>query len=64
MGDNSVRKVVGSNPVYWMDMIFSHLFVGNNCIVCLKRAQIKEKEAKVGPFKKVLNVLASLFSKV
>ena len=20
MGDNSVRKVVGSNPVYWMDI--------------------------------------------
>ena len=29
---------------------FSHLFVTNNCNVCLKRPKINEKEAGVGPF--------------
>ena len=44
-----VRKVMGLNPSaeYWKD-IFS--LTCKNCIVCLKRTKINEKEAKVGPF--------------
>ena len=30
--------------------IFSHLFVVKNCIVCLKRPTMNEKEAGVGQF--------------
>ena len=35
--ETRVQKVVSSNPgtLYWID-IFSHLFVVQNCIVCLK----------------------------
>ena len=29
---------------------FSHWFVVKNCIVCLKRPKINEKEAGIGPF--------------
>ena len=45
---------VGSNPgfVYWVDITFFTLFCCKNCIVCLKRLKINEKEAGVGPFKK------------
>ena len=54
MGDDSCsKKVIGSNPgaVHWMD-IFSHRFCCKNCIVCLKRQKINEKEDRVGPIKK------------
>ena len=36
--------------------IFSHWFVVKNCIVCLKRPKINEKEAGIGPFKKMLMI--------
>ena len=47
-----VQDVMGSNPgaIYWMD-IFT-LICCKNCIACLKRQKINEKEAGVGPFKK------------
>jgi len=49
------QEVVGLNPgaIYWMDMTFCTLIYCKNCFVCLKRPKINEKEAKVGPFKKV-----------
>ena len=45
--------VVGSNPgaIYRMDMTFFTLICIKNCIVCLKRLKINEKEAVVGPYK-------------
>ena len=46
---------MGSNPgaIYCMDIwTFFALICCENCIVCLKRLKIKEKEAWVGPFKK------------
>ena len=45
-----VREVMGLNPsaIYRMD-IFALIFC-KNCIVCLKRPKIHEKEAEVGPF--------------
>ena len=50
-----VPKVMGSNPsaVYWMYMTFFTLICCKNCIVCLKRLKIKEKDAGVSPFKKI-----------
>ena len=36
--------------VYWMDMTFFTLICCKNCIVCLKRPKINEKEAGIGPF--------------
>ena len=52
--ETQVLKVVGSNPsaVYWMDMTFFTLICCKNCIVCLKRPKINEKEAGDGPFLK------------
>ena len=52
MGDDSCSRVVGSNPgtVYWMDIF--HIYLLQNCNVCLKRPKINEKEAGVGPLKK------------
>ena len=46
-----VLKVVGSNPgaIYWMDMTFFTLICCKNCIACLKRPKINEKEAGDGP---------------
>ena len=45
---------MGSNPgtVYWMD-IFSHVFVLKIVLFVWKRPKINEKEAGVGPFKKL-----------
>ena len=45
---------MGSNPgaPYWMDMTFFTLICCKNCIVCLKRPKISEKEAGVAQFKK------------
>ena len=37
----------------WTFGHFSHWFVINNCVVCLKRPKINEKGAEVGPFKKI-----------
>ena len=50
--DTHVPKVVGSNPgtVYWMDIF--HIYLLWNCVVCLKRPKINQKEAGVGPFLK------------
>ena len=61
---------MGSNPsaVQWMDIwTFFTLICCKNCIVGLKRPQINEKEAGVGPFfKKVaeLRTRLALFSRV
>ena len=46
---STVRKVAGLNPgaVYWMDIF--HIDC-KNCIVCLQRPKIDEKEAVVVPF--------------
>ena len=43
---------MGLNPstVYYMDMTFFTLRCCFNCIVCLKKPKINEKEAGVGPF--------------
>ena len=43
---------MGSNPstVYWMGMTFFTLICCKNCIVCLKRPKINEKEAGVAHF--------------
>ena len=35
--------------VYWMEMHFFTMICCKNCIVCLKRSKINEKEARVGP---------------
>ena len=45
-----VQEVVGSNPgtVYWMDMF--HIDLLKNCVVCLKRLKINEKEVGDGHF--------------
>ena len=50
--ETNVPKVMGWNPGtgYWMDMTFFTLICCKNCIVCLKRPKIKEKEAGVRPF--------------
>ena len=46
--------IESSNPgaVYWMDLTFFTFTCCKNCNVCLKRPEINEKEAGVGPFKK------------
>ena len=50
----NVREVVGST---WMDIF--HIDLSINCIVCLKRPKINEKETGFGPLKKS-NLLARL----
>ena len=64
----NVQKVLGLNhvAVYWMDVWrFFHIekICCKNCIVCLKRPKINEKEAVVGPFfkKKLYFFLNFLF---
>ena len=57
-GEAHIPKVVGSNlgTIYWMDMTFFTMICCKNFNdVCLKRPNINEKEAGVGPifFKKV-----------
>ena len=54
MGGDSCSKGHGLNPSagYWMEMTFFTLICCKNCIVCLKRPKINEKEAGVGPFLK------------
>ena len=42
-----VQEVVGLNP---SDVYFFALICCKNCIVCLKRPKLNEKEAGVGPF--------------
>ena len=47
--------VVGSYPsnVVWMDIWgFFHIDLLQNCVVCLKRPKINEKEARLAHFKK------------
>ena len=48
----NVQEVVGSNPgtVYWMDMAFFTMICCENCIVCLKRPKINDKEPRVAHF--------------
>ena len=43
---------MGLNPVavYRMDITFVTMIYSKNCIVCLKRLEINEKVAIVGPF--------------
>ena len=63
MVDNSRSKGRGfESQCHILDGDFSHWFVVKNCIVCLKRPKINEKEARVGPFflKKVLSLVACL----
>ena len=50
-----VQEVVGSNPgtIYWMEMTFFSLICCINCIVLFEKTENKQKEAGVGPFKKV-----------
>ena len=55
MGDNSCSKGCGFKS--WRRMLDAHLDIFHmigckNCIVCLRRPKINEKEAGVGPFKK------------
>ena len=47
-----VLVVMGLNPcaISWMDMTFFTLICCKNCVVCLKRPKIKEKEAGDGRF--------------
>ena len=50
MGDNSRSKGRGfETQCHILDGDFSHWFVVKNCIVCLKRLKINEKEGGVGP---------------
>ena len=53
--ETHLQEAVSSNPdaVYWMDTTFFTFICFKNCIVCLKRPKINEKEAEVGPFKKI-----------
>ena len=59
MEDHSFQEVVGSNPKS-IPILEGHdifaLICGINCIVCLKRLNINEKEARVGPFKESILV--------
>ena len=53
MGRDS--RSVGRGIDSWYRILDGHLFTYiccKNCIVCLKRPKIHEKEAVVGPFKK------------
>ena len=54
MGDDSSSKGCGFES--WHHILDGHdiftLICCKNCIVCLKRPKINEKEAGVGPFKK------------
>ena len=49
MGGDSRSKGCGFESQRWMDMTFFTLICCNNCIVCLKRPKINEKEAGVCP---------------
>ena len=58
MGEDSCSK--GHEFKSWrrvLDGYFFTLICCKNCIVCLKRQKRKEKEARVGPFKKILKDL-------
>ena len=59
MEDHSFQEVVGSNPKS-IPILEGHdnfaLIWCINCIVCLKRLNINEKEARVGPFKESILV--------
>ena len=53
MGGDSRSKGHVLESRRWMDIwTFFTLICGKNCIVCLKRPKINEKEAGVGPFLK------------
>jgi len=42
-----------------MDITFFTFIYCKNCIVCLKRPKINEKEAGVGPFLKIVGTVDS-----
>ena len=51
MGDNSCSKGCGfKSQSHTLDGHFFILICSRNYIVCLKRPNINEKEARVGPF--------------
>ena len=53
MGGDSRSKGRGFESQRWiLDGHFFTLICCKNCIVCLKRPKINEKEARVGPFLK------------
>ena len=62
MGDNSCLKGCGFES--WRCILDGHFFTlicCKNCIACLKRLKINEKEAGLGPFfKKELNWSSAL----
>ena len=50
----------GCGLEYWCPILGGHFFTlicCRNCIVCLKRPKINEKEARVGPFKNIFMCL-------
>ena len=63
MGDNSCPEgCVFESRLRILDGHFFTLICCKNCIVCLKRPKINEKEAEVGPFFIKKNNLFSLFT--
>ena len=54
------------NPcaIYWMDMTFFTLISCSNCIVCLKRPKINEKEAENSYFKKDMTAIVEVRTKL
>ena len=68
MGDNSCSKGRGFESQWychtgWTFLTFFTLICCKNCIVCLKRPKMNEKEAGVGPFlKRVPKELWSTFA--
>ena len=60
MGDDSCSKGNGfKSRCRILDGHFFTLICCKNCIFCLKRSKINEKEAGVGPFKKRVDVIES-----
>ena len=58
MGDDSCSRLWVRIPALNAGWTFFTLICCKNCIVCLKRPKINEKEAGVGPFqKRLLNLI-------
>ena len=54
MGDDSCSRGRGfESQSHLLDGHFFTLICGKNCIVCLKRLEINDKEARDGPFFKI-----------
>ena len=48
--ETRVQEVVGQNPSIRYRWIFFTLICCKNCILCLKKAEIEQKEDGDGPF--------------